>query len=70
MLIAPTVLKNGARVKLDRPCRAQASPPRLVVKFTEKICPPIRQLGKVHTTTASKPPMGYTYDVNTNEKEF
>ena len=62
--------ENGGQVKLDRRCRAQADPLRLVVKFTETIRPPIRQLGKIHTPTASKPAMGYTHDVNTDEKEI
>ena len=65
----PAVLKNGGRVtKLDRRCRAQVSPPWPAVKSTEKICITIRQLGKFYPTTASKPPIGYTQDINTNEK--
>jgi len=35
-----------------------------------KIRPPIHQLGKVRTITTSKPPIGYTQDINTNEKEI
>jgi len=56
-------MENGSNSIVS--CRAQVSLPQLPVESADKIRPPIRQPGDVHTPTASESAIGYTRDTMT-----